>query len=209
MASAILQQEPILTGGGAGTIIHAVESTLPIAGSAPTPMNSLSTASARPETPTAPTFSSALPEMLEALDLRQNNWGRVLGHQLHWLVSHRMQEAEIKVNPPELGPLTIRMSLHQNQTNVAFFCHEAAVREAIENALPRLREMLDSQGVSLNQAQVFDQASARQQQAGSEQSPQNARDGRPATAAQPDQEHPAETQQPSPSNLPGRVDDYV
>ncbi len=206
IAPAAPQQEQILTGTVA---THSVESTLPITGNAPTQTNTPSTAPVRSETPAAPIFSSTLLETLKTLDLRQKNWGRVLGHQLNWLVNNRMQEAEIRVNPPELGPLAIRMSLHQNQTSVMFFCHEAVVREAIENALPRLREMLDSQGISLNQAQVFDQASARQQANSGEQSPQNPRDGRPSTSAQPDQERSAEAKQPAPSGLPGTVDDYA
>lgn len=123
-----------------------------------------------------------------------------------------MQEAEIRINPPHLGPLEVRMSLHQHQTNVTFFCHDAAVREAIENAIPRLREMLDSQGISLNQAQVSDQSLARQQaSAGSgEQPSHNPRDGRSAAAQQPDPELPAdETESRLRTNPPGTVDDYA
>lgn len=205
-APAIPQQEQILNGVAT---VRSVEPALPVTGNAPIPANTPSTAPARPETPTAPASPSTLSEMLETLDLRQNNWGRVLGHQLSWLVNNRMQEAEIRVNPPELGPVAIRMSLHHNQTNVAFFCHDAAIREAIENALPRLREMLDNQGISLNQAQVFDQPSARQQANSGEQSPQNPRDGRSPTSTRQDQELPAKAEQPSGSSRSEGVDDYA
>ncbi len=140
--------------------------------------------------------------------MRQNNWGRVLGQQLSWLVNNQMQEAEIRVNPPELGPLVIRMSLHQNQTNVIFFSHEAAVREAIENAMPRLREMLDSQGISLNQAQVSDQLMTRQQ-AGEQTAHQQPRDSRSPMPTRKDQEL-AEEAQPQPrKNSSGSIDDYA
>ena len=191
-----------------GTATGRAEPGLTVAGPAPISTNTPA-ATTRPETPTASGASSTLFEMPEALELRQNNWGRALGHQLNWLVSHRMQEAEIRVNPPELGPLAIRLSLHHNQTNVAFFCHEAAVREAIENALPRLREMLDSQGITLNQAQVFDQSSARQQANSGEQSLQNPRNGRSPVFEQQDQEV-AETIESQPrSSRSGGVDDYA
>jgi flagellar hook-length control protein FliK len=203
IAPAIPQQEPLLTGT---TTAHSP----PVTGNAPIQTNTLSTTPARPEALTTPAFPSTSSETLEMLDLRQNNWGRALGHQLSWLVNNRMQEAEIRVNPPELGPLAIRMSLHQNQTNVAFFCHEAAVREAIENALPRLREMLDNQGISLNQAQVFDQPSARQQaNSGEQQSPQNPRDSRSPTSTRQDQELSGKAEQQSRSSRSGGVDDYA
>ena len=131
----------------------------------------------------------------------------MLGQQLNWLVNNRMQEAEIRVNPPELGPLAIRMSLHQNQTNVTFFCHEAVVREAIENALPRLREMLNSQGIYLNQAHVSDQ-SARQQ-TGEQATYYQQRDGRSSVSTQQDQELLEAEPQPRWHQSREGVDDYA
>ena len=188
--------------------VQSVEPNVPVAGGTSTPANNtLPVAATRTVETPSPTWLSTLPE---TLDLQQGNWGRVLGHQLNWIVNNRMQEAEIRINPPHLGPLEVRMSLHQNQTNVTFFCHDAAVREAIENAIPRLREMLDSQGISLNQAQVSDQSLARQQAGSGEQSSHNLRDGRSAIAHQPDPELPSDETESRPrTNLPGTVDDYA
>jgi flagellar hook-length control protein FliK len=188
--------------------IQAVEPNIAVAGGTSAPANNASPVAAirTAEAPSS-TFPSTLPE---TLDLRQSNWGRALGHQLNWMVNNRLQEAEIRINPPHLGPLEVRMSLHQHQTNVTFFCHDAAVREAIESAIPRLREMLDSQGISLNQAQVSDQSLARQQAGSGEQASQNPRDGRPAATQQPDPELPADETESRPRpNPPGTVDDYA
>jgi len=158
----------------------------------------------------ARTSSAFLPTPQETLDLRQDNWGRVLGHQLSWLVNNRLQQAQIRVNPPQLGPLEIRMSLHQNQTNVTFLCHDPVVREAIESTIPRLREMLDSQGVSLNQAQVSDQPLARQQTGSGEQSAHNPRDGRSSIPTPSGLEPSSDESEPrSPRLPPGIVDDYA
>ncbi|HRY14324.1 MAG TPA: flagellar hook-length control protein FliK [Candidatus Competibacteraceae bacterium] len=187
--------------------VQSVEPNVPVVGVTSTTVSNASPVAAiRTETPSS-TGPSTLPE---TLDLRQSNWGRALGHQLNWMVNHRMQEAEIRVNPPQLGPLEVRMSLHQNQTSVTFFCHDAAVREAIESAIPRLREMLDSQGIFLNQAQVSDQSLARQQAGSGEQSSHNPRDGRPSASHQPDPELPSQETKSRPRpNLPGTVDDYA
>jgi len=163
----------------------------------------------RPDAGTAPPAS--LPTAPEVLNFNQKNWERALGHQLNWMVNNRLQEAEIKVDPPNLGPLEVRVSLHHNQTNVTFFSHEAAVRDAIENALPRLREMLDGQGISLNQAQVSDQSLARQQAGAGEQSPYGQRDGRlPTTAGQGSETAEDATEaRPRSRSLLGMVDDYA
>jgi flagellar hook-length control protein FliK len=98
------------------------------------------------------------------LELNQGGWGITLGQQLLWLVQHHTQRAKLKLNPPHLGPLEVHLSLEQQQSNVTFFSHDAMVREALESALPKLREMLDSQGIALHQANVSDQPLAYQQQ---------------------------------------------
>ncbi len=161
---------------------------------------------ARPDPATAPTSLPATPDVV---DLNQKNWGRALGHQLNWMVNNQLQQAEIRVNPPDLGPIELRVSLQHNQTSVTFFCHESAVREALESALPRLREMLDGQGISLNQAQVSDQSLARQQAGGGQPSFSQRDDRPPANPMR--QETVADDTEPRPNarRLPGTVDDYV
>ncbi|WP_154724789.1 flagellar hook-length control protein FliK, partial [Candidatus Contendibacter odensensis] len=188
-------------------VIRAAEPTAPASGSAITPPASVaSVASSRPEAVTTPTFTQTTSD---TLDLQQSNWGRTLGHQLNWMINSRVQEAQIRVNPPDLGPIEVRMSMQQNHTNVTFLCHEAAVREAIENALPRLREMLNSQGILLNQAQVSDQSLARQQSGFGEQ-PYSRRESGSETAT-PDRNPAADTGEPPlrPRRSLGMVDHYV
>lgn len=189
-----------------GTTTRLVESTPTIAGSAAR----VDSSTATPPRPAAPTASTPLPTAPEVLDMQQKNWERTLARQLDWAVNNRFQEADIKVNPPDLGPLEMRLTLHHNQTNVMFFSHEAAVREALETALPRLRELLDNQGITLNQAQVSDQSLARHQASTGEQSGygQRERNRAPLPA---DAEASVETAQPRSRsrNRRGAVDDYA
>lgn len=178
---------------------------------AATPLTRVDSSSATPLRPTTPnTPTTALPTAPDILDMQQKNWERTLARQLDWAVNNRFQEAEIKVNPPDLGPLEMRLTLHHNQTNVMFFSHEAAVREALETALPRLRELLDGQGITLNQAQVSDQSLARHQAGAGEQSGYGQRE-RNRMPLPTDAEVPVETAQPRnrSQNLRGAVDDYA
>ncbi len=188
--------------------IRAGEPAGPANGGTPTQAGASSSAPARPEAAASP---ASLPTTPDVLNLNQKNWERTLGHQLNWMVNNRLQEAEIKVNPPDLGPLEVRVSLHHNQTNVTFFSHEAAVREALESALPRLREMLDGQGITLNQAQVSDQSLARQQAGAGEQPSYGQRDGgRPvATPGAEAAMEAEESSRPRSRSLLGMVDDYA
>lgn len=188
--------------------IRAGEPAGPANGGTSTQAGASSSAPARPEAAASP---ASLPTTPDVLNLNQKNWERTLGHQLNWMVNNRLQEAEIKVNPPDLGPLEVRVSLHHNQTNVTFFSHEAAVREALESALPRLREMLDGQGITLNQAQVSDQSLARQQAGAGEQPSYGQRDGgRPvATPGAEAAMEAEESSRPRSRSLLGMVDDYA
>ncbi len=162
---------------------------------------------ARPDAGMLPTFPGTAPEMVNLL---QKNWGWMLGRQLQWMIGNRLHEAKIDISPPHLGPLEVRVSLQHNQTNVVFFSHEAAVRETLENAMPRLRELLDGQGLHLNQAQVSDQSLSRHQSGWGEQAPRQRDGGSAADMGNRDAVADDADQPKSPTHRPqGMVDHYV
>jgi flagellar hook-length control protein FliK len=102
------------------------------------------------------------------------------------------------------------VSLRHDQTSVTFFSHEAAVRDAIESALPRLREMLNDQGINLNQVQMSDQSLSRQQAGAGDQPANGQRNGRwPMSAPVSEPGVDAVESQPRPRSRWGRVDDYA
>ncbi|KYC29305.1 putative Flagellar hook-length control protein [Sterolibacterium denitrificans] len=93
------------------------------------------------------------PARMEA-PLGSSAWNREIGDKLVWMVGRQEQRAELVLNPPQLGRVEISLSLRGEQTNATFMAANPAVREALENALPRLREMFAEAGLSLGQAQV-------------------------------------------------------
>lgn len=146
----------------------------------------------------------------EVLSFLQKDWGLMLGRQLYWMINHRMQEVRINVDPPHLGPLEVRVSLHQHQTSVMFIAHEAVVREALESAMPRLRELLDGQGLQLHQVQVSDQSLARQQSGLGEQAPRQREGGSAAETRNRETVTDGTDEPPPPTRRPrGMVDDYA
>jgi len=98
-------------------------------------------------------------------------WDGALGQRVLWMATKQQQVAEIRLNPPNLGPLEVRLTITNDQASAQFVSHHPAVREAIEAALPRLREMLADSGINLGNVQVgsesfaqsraFDQGDAR------------------------------------------------
>src|SRR5690606_15849916 len=73
------------------------------------------------------------------------------------------QVAELRLDPPELGPLRITINLNDNVAHAVFSSPHAAVRQTVENALPQLQQMLEQAGISLGQANVNDQQQSGQE----------------------------------------------
>lgn len=82
------------------------------------------------------------------LNARMNTpeWADGLGDRIVWLTDQNLSNAQIRLNPPHLGPIEVSVSVTDDQTNVSFMAHHAATRDALEAAAPRLREVLGSQG---------------------------------------------------------------
>jgi flagellar hook-length control protein FliK len=89
------------------------------------------------------------------------------------MAKNDIQSAELHLNPADLGPIEITLTLggdDKTQATVQFSAAHAATREAIETALPRLREMLQENGITLGQAGV-DANNSRAADGGDRQSP--------------------------------------
>ncbi len=91
------------------------------------------------------------------------NWSNELGDKMTWMVTSQKQQAELVLNPPQLGRIEVSLTVSGDQANAVFTSPNAAVREMIENSLPRLREIMASSGMNLGQADVGAQSSGQQQ----------------------------------------------
>ncbi|MFP4063149.1 MAG: flagellar hook-length control protein FliK [Halochromatium sp.] len=85
-------------------------------------------------------------------------WPQQLGQQLI-LLSQRggEQRVELRLNPPELGPLTISLKMTEQGTQIQFLSANALVRGAVEQAIPQLRDAFAEQGLSLGETSVGEQ----------------------------------------------------
>lgn len=86
--------------------------------------------------------------------IRQESWPAEFGQKVVWLATQDKQAAQITLNPPDLGPIEISLNLKNDQASAVFSSPHAEVREAIETAIPRLREMFAGVGIDLGQTNV-------------------------------------------------------
>lgn len=84
-------------------------------------------------------------------------WAEALAERAAWFAGQNIHSAELQLDPPELGPLQVRISVHQDQAVVSFVSANPQVRDALDQSMMRLRELLQEQGMQLVDAGVSDQ----------------------------------------------------
>jgi flagellar hook-length control protein FliK len=77
-----------------------------------------------------------------------------VGDKLTWMVGKQESKAELVLTPPHMGRIEVSITLNGDQASASFNTTNPAVRDALESALPRLKEILADAGVRLDQAQV-------------------------------------------------------
>ncbi len=86
--------------------------------------------------------------------MRADNWHEALASRVQVLVDQNIGEAHIKLNPPELGAVDIKISLVDDKTFVQLTAGNSAARDELTQSLPRLRELLSASGLSFGGASV-------------------------------------------------------
>ncbi len=108
-------------------------------------------------------------------------WNQALGQKVIWMVAGAQQSASLSLNPPDLGPLQVVLNVNNGQADASFYAAQPEVRQALEAALPRLRDMMQDAGVALGQATVS--AGMPDQKHAGDASGQGARHGASGRAA--------------------------
>ncbi len=88
-------------------------------------------------------------------------WAPAASQRISWMAGQNISVAEMRLDPPELGSLTVRLTIQGDQTSLSFTSPHAQVREVLEQQMPRLREMLSDSGLELGQADVSDQSQSQ------------------------------------------------
>jgi flagellar hook-length control protein FliK len=91
-------------------------------------------------------------------------WNDELGGKVTWLANQGIQSASVQLSPEHLGPVTVHISVQDGSASVSFNAAHADTRAALEQALPRLREMFATNGLTLADANVSHQSPRGQPQ---------------------------------------------
>lgn len=109
----------------------------------------------------APTIAPATQLVMDT-PVSQKQWGNEFSQKITWMATQQDQHAELHLNPAQLGPVDVVIKVSGDQATAQFTSAHAAVREVIEQSIPKLREMLADNGIMLGNTTVSDQAPREQ-----------------------------------------------
>ena len=134
-------------------------------------------------------------------------WDNQVGQKIVWMLAGQEQSATLTLNPPDMGPMQVVLSVTNDQATVTFSANQLEVRQALENAMPKLREMMSESGIALGNATVdagtSDQRQAQGDQPGRAGSRAGAKGG-PVDVAEHQPGRPTRS-----GGLPGMVDTFA
>jgi flagellar hook-length control protein FliK len=123
------------------------------AGAAPGGHAALHAATAQHSSATAQTTAAATPDRAP-VDTTTPRWQEAFASRVQWLADQNIGEAHIRLNPPELGAVDVKISLVEDRTFVQLTTHTTAARDELAQSLPRLRELFAASGLDLGGASV-------------------------------------------------------
>ena len=79
------------------------------------------------------------------------------------LAQSGITQAQLQLNPADLGPVQVHITMQAGQASVWFGANHADTRAALEQSLPRLRELFAGAGMPLTDSGVFREPPPQQQ----------------------------------------------
>jgi len=108
--------------------------------------------------------SKAVAPLDQPVSMARHSFSSDLGDRVLWMASNNRQVAELRVDPPQLGPVEVRLSINGEQASLSLVSANAGVREALQASIPRLQDMIQSIGLELGSVSVGSESFSRQQE---------------------------------------------
>jgi flagellar hook-length control protein FliK len=100
----------------------------------------------------------------KAINIAKPEGHQQLAEKVRWMVNTKNLIAEIRLDPAELGSLHVKVAVYGESATVNFVVQTQQARDAVDNATPRLKEMLAEKGIELGQSSVRQESDGRQSQ---------------------------------------------
>lgn len=101
--------------------------------------------------------------VMQALNIIKSDAAKMLQERVSAMLNINNKEAEIRLDPPEMGSMHIRIRSDAEQAQINFVVQNQQAKEALEQSLPKLRDMLAEQGIELGESSIEQGQSQAQQ----------------------------------------------
>jgi len=102
----------------------------------------------------------------ETISIFRKDFADAVKDKVMITINQKLQQFDIKLDPPEFGNMQVRVNLQGEQASVNFVVQNQQAKDALEQNMHKLRDMLSEQGVDVGGANVEQQ---NQQQNADEQ----------------------------------------
>jgi len=93
----------------------------------------------------------------ETISLFRKDFTEAVKDKVMLMISQKLQRFDITLDPPELGNMQVRVNLQGEQAVVNFLVQSQQTKDALEQNMHKLRELLAEQGVDVGDANVEQQ----------------------------------------------------
>jgi flagellar hook-length control protein FliK len=129
--------------------------------------------------------------------------------QVGLMMSKNMKSIDIRLDPPELGAMQIKLTMNNDQAAVSFVVSNQQAKDALDASLPRLRELLEQQGMDLAESDVQHGSAQGESTTGDDNNGANSGNGMSNDDAQDDANLHAQEQLNRAIKSPWNVDYYA
>lgn len=100
----------------------------------------------------------------KAVNITKPEGHQQLAEKVRWMVNTKNLVADIRLDPAELGSVHVKVAMSGESATVNFVVQSQHARDAMDNATPKLREMLAEKGIELGQSSVEQESKGQSSQ---------------------------------------------
>jgi len=93
----------------------------------------------------------------ETISIVRKDFTEAVKDKIMVIISQKLQQFDIRLDPPELGSVHVRVNLQHEQAVINFVVQNQQAKEAFEENLGKLKDMLSQNGVDVGDANVEQQ----------------------------------------------------
>jgi len=90
----------------------------------------------------------------ETISIYRKDFSNALKDKVMVMVNQKLRQLEIRLDPPELGSMQVRLNLQNEQAAVNFVVQNQQAKEALEQNINKLKDMLADSGVDVGDANI-------------------------------------------------------